>query len=101
MTGEWRARRGKPLSPDDPRHGTVNGYINRGCRCEECRDAWREYHRPYGESYRRRKGMQPKKYGRTHGIRATYVHEKCRCDECREAERTYRRQLRARQREAS
>jgi hypothetical protein len=27
------------LSPDDPRHGTDNGYTNYGCRCEPCRVA--------------------------------------------------------------
>lgn len=89
-------RYGRPLDPDDPRHGTVNGYINRRCRCQECKDAWREYHRPYQERWRRRQGMQPAKRGRTHGIRATYVHAKCRCEECRRAEADYRRGLRHR-----
>lgn len=27
------------LAPDDPRHGTVNGYVNRKCRCAACRAA--------------------------------------------------------------
>lgn len=27
------------LTPDDPRHGTVTGYLNWGCRCELCRAA--------------------------------------------------------------
>lgn len=29
----------KTLAPDDPRHGTANGYRNYGCRCEPCRQA--------------------------------------------------------------
>jgi hypothetical protein len=29
------------------KHGTANGYNNHRCRCEPCRAAWREYHRPY------------------------------------------------------
>ena len=28
------------LAPDDPRHGTTNGYGNLKCRCRPCRDAW-------------------------------------------------------------
>jgi hypothetical protein len=30
--------------PNDPRHGTSNGYSNLGCRCPDCTQAWREYH---------------------------------------------------------
>lgn len=26
-------------NPDDPRHGTINGYTNGECRCDRCRDA--------------------------------------------------------------
>lgn len=28
---------------DDERHGTANAYQNYGCRCDECREAWRSY----------------------------------------------------------
>lgn len=31
----------------DPRHGTQNGYVNLWCRCEDCTEAWRVYHREY------------------------------------------------------
>lgn len=34
---EWRWT----LPPDDPRHGTGNGYRNLGCRCDRCREAHR------------------------------------------------------------
>ena len=27
------------MNPDDPRHGTDNGYINLGCRCDKCKAA--------------------------------------------------------------
>jgi hypothetical protein len=27
------------MAADDPRHGTVNGYLNQGCRCDDCRAA--------------------------------------------------------------
>jgi hypothetical protein len=30
-------RRQFALSPDDPRHGTLNGYANYGCRCDRCK----------------------------------------------------------------
>ena len=29
----------KSLDVDDPRHGSVNGYTNLKCRCDECREA--------------------------------------------------------------
>lgn len=32
-------------NPEDPRHGTKNGYANYGCRCDKCRQAWTEYRR--------------------------------------------------------
>ena len=35
------ARRGAGLAPDDPRHGTENGYLNLGCRCLDCLNARR------------------------------------------------------------
>lgn len=28
------------MAEDDPRHGTLDGYTNWMCRCEECREAW-------------------------------------------------------------
>lgn len=34
-------------SPEDPRHGTTNGYGNLGCRCERCTEAWRVRHLTY------------------------------------------------------
>lgn len=35
------------LDPDDPRHGTANGYHNLGCRCRPCQLAWNETHLAY------------------------------------------------------
>lgn len=31
-----RNKKERGLAPDDPRHGTLNGYTNFGCRCEPC-----------------------------------------------------------------
>lgn len=28
-------------------HGTLSGYKYHGCRCDNCRDFWNEYHRQY------------------------------------------------------
>lgn len=33
-------RVGRALDPDDPRHGTANGYGNWNCRCLECCQAY-------------------------------------------------------------
>lgn len=35
------------MTADDPRHGTANGYNNRGCRCPACKAAWAVYHREH------------------------------------------------------
>lgn len=35
------------MTPDDPRHGTPNGYTNQKCRCRPCTDAWAATHRAY------------------------------------------------------
>jgi len=35
------------MTPDDPRHGTVNGYSNLLCRCQFCRAAWAEHIHDY------------------------------------------------------
>ena len=42
------------LSPDDPRHGTANGYSNLGCRCAACREANRVNHARYMAAYGQR-----------------------------------------------
>jgi hypothetical protein len=59
-------------------HGTVNGYTNRGCRCEACREALRRHYRE--------KRAQWKAEGRcvnctapaTHGTRCARHAEKVR-----------------------
>jgi hypothetical protein len=77
------------LAADDPRHGTLNGYTNLGCRCDRCRQANTIACRPRQEAWRRRRGIMPRKLGRTHGLRSTY-NAGCRCEPCRGAEREYR-----------
>ena len=43
---KYRARLAAvPLADDDPRHGTIGGYNNHGCRCDRCRAAIAAYRR--------------------------------------------------------
>jgi hypothetical protein len=49
----WRARQreqrrtGPLVADDDPRHGTLNGYTNLGCKCDRCREVYATYHREH------------------------------------------------------
>ena len=36
--------------PEDPRHGSANGYRNLACRCERCTTAWTTYQRERREA---------------------------------------------------
>jgi hypothetical protein len=45
------SRSDTPLSADDPRHGSVNGYTTYRCRCALCRDAWRVYFNAYLDAH--------------------------------------------------
>jgi len=73
------------LAPDDPRHGTVNGYSNLGCRCDDCKSAWRVQTRQQREA-RRHKPIPD----RVHGTAGGYDNWFCRCDACRAANRAKR-----------
>jgi hypothetical protein len=77
------------IQPGDgnPRHGTPNGYANGGCRCQSCRDAWREYQRVCRE--RRRDPLVLAAAFVSHGSRSTYVGYGCRCGACRAANAAY------------
>lgn len=86
----------KPLPPDDPRHGTVNGYGNHGCRCEDCREAHRLNHARYMEKVRKTGQLAGNET--RHGTSYRYD-VGCRCDECREAHNEKSRRTKARLRE--
>lgn len=45
-------------NPDDPRHGTNNGYSNLGCRCDRCKAAKAAMHQVYLERRRAEKERQ-------------------------------------------
>ena len=69
-----RAKRKAGFGPDDPRHGSVNGYYTLGCRCDKCRQAVRDM---------RAKGLPPD--DPRHGRAVGYSHWGCRCEPCRAA----------------
>jgi hypothetical protein len=82
-----------PLAPDDPRHGTANGYNNYLCRCEPCRQAWATYTRetnhrrginlPRAERIAlQREEAEARDY---HGTENGYTKHRCRCHQCTEA----------------
>ena len=79
--------------PEDPRHGTTNGYGNHGCRCAACREAHRAHH----NAYLARTRAEGRVLGK-HGSAVAYD-SGCRCDSCREAHnaksREYKRRRRA------
>lgn len=66
------------------KHGTLTGYANRKCRCDECRAAARAY---YAE---RRKRCRPETT--PHGTLSGYNNHFCRCDACREVACEYQRE---------
>ena len=85
------------LAPDDPRHGTVNGYGNLGCRCSECRKAQAAKQFEYMHRTGRTKMTWAEYVAATtrHGC-ARYRHGGCRCDVCREAMRVEKKRQRER-----
>lgn len=86
-------RKDAPLAPDDPRHGTTNGYGNLGCRCEACREANRVNHAAYMAKVRATGELSNK--DAKHGTSYRYD-VGCRCDECREAHNAKSRATKAR-----
>lgn len=63
--------------PDDPRHGTPNGYTHAKCRCDRCRKAHADQNRNYRPARRELTATDPR-----HGTRMGYILG-CRCDACR------------------
>lgn len=45
----------KTASGKDVVHGRASSYNNHGCRCDECKTAWRDYMRPRIKKYRQKK----------------------------------------------
>lgn len=75
------------MAPDDPRHGTENGYNNLVCRCVRCKEAHaKETIRL--RALRREKGLSPD--DPRHGKATTYSNWLCRCKPCTTAHSTER-----------
>lgn len=83
----------KDLAPDDPRHGTVNGYGNHACRCDPCREAHRKNHAAYMKRVRETGALASD--DAKHGTSYRYD-VGCRCDQCREAHNEKSRRTKAR-----
>lgn len=95
------------LAPDDPRHGTANGYNNLKCRCDRCRQAWADYcwRSGWQTRYNRKKGHRPievynAERAARHGT-ATMYKNGCRCDGCRLASADAKRAWRKKNPEAA
>lgn len=68
-------------------HGTNSRYTNHRCRCDECRQA----HRDYAASRRRYAAAHPlPPDDPRHGTVVAYVHYLCRCERCKRAASNYR-----------
>lgn len=65
-----------------PDHGKISTYTNHKCRCDECREAWREYSRSY---YRRKpevaRAKRQRSYSEWREFALGYLGGKCQvCD---------------------
>lgn len=72
--------------PTDPRHGSVNGYTNHGCRCERCRAAEARRQKRWRASV----SLRPD--DPQHGTNNGYTNYGCRCPRCSAAHKAYNRQ---------
>jgi hypothetical protein len=97
------------LARNDPRHGTMNGYSNHGCRCNGCRIANTAYYRAHRQGGYRQdacptcgkpkrviarqcRGCENAEREAPHGTESRY--QRCWCDECRQAASDARRRRR-------
>lgn len=78
------------MNKDDPRHGTINGYSNRHCRCAECRKAWTAYLK----KRRAERALLIQPDDPRHGTLSFYYNHACRCDSCKEVHARRARELR-------
>ncbi|WP_406444434.1 hypothetical protein OHB14_36430 [Streptomyces sp. NBC_01613] len=84
---------GRP--PVDHGHGDHRTY-QKGCRCDDCREALRQYHAELRAKWR----QDPSSADRAgHGKSTTYRNHACRCTKCTEANRVATNEYRARRRQ--
>lgn len=61
-------------------HGTVGGYTNHDCRCEECKEAATVYARTARKN--RLELLEKDFWIVEHGLASTYGNWGCRCQDC-------------------
>lgn len=79
-TKSVRQRRRKRIRQETPAHlhGTPNGYVNWGCKCEDCKAAMALYQSGW------RQGLTETPFSEVpHGTPTGYKNYKCRCYKCR------------------
>jgi len=64
------------LEIDSNKHGTLPGYQSGKCRCDDCRDARRQYNNS-------RKDLTLPEDDERHGTLNAYYNWNCRCDDCK------------------
>lgn len=87
----YKASKRGTLEPGDSRHGTSNGYIMYGCRCDLCRAAAATQRREHRA--RQRGTLEPD--DPRHGSINAYTNYGCRCDPCRDIASTTQKQTRS------
>lgn len=66
-------------------HGKLSTYTNKGCRCEDCKAAAREYRQGLPKKPKKpRQRKEPE-----HGTYSRYTNHKCRCEACKAAGSEY------------
>lgn len=70
----------------DPRHGSLNGYINLRCWCGPCREAGARYRQKLRQRHPPLAPDDPR-----HGTNNGYTNCGCRCTPCRKAANAARR----------
>jgi hypothetical protein len=76
--------------PTDPRHGTINGYTNHGCRCGPCTGA-NTSEQQKARDRRSALEIPPEVHGTENG----YSNYNCRCEDCKAAHNQAAREYRA------
>lgn len=72
-------------TPGNGKHGQLSNYTKGGCRCELCKDAYRDYWKPrYVPKQRQPRPIK-------HGTAGAYNNRGCRCEECKAAIAAYHR----------
>ena len=81
-----------PTAPDEPWHGTLNGYKHKKCRCDLCKNANRAYVRAYAKKVMSQPITGSESW---HGTYRGYIDKGCRCDLCKDAKRAYAKKIRS------